>query len=119
MGKGKHLTKIDSNIRFKSRGLWALLSTDYRISSIIKKFNEGKLANTRLRYGDYHYLVVAQSEKKTMYTRISKKEYNILNSYQDTISKDLLITGINEMDIPEALKFLKRMIKIGVFEIEE
>jgi len=117
--KRKSPTRIDSNIRLKSTGLWALISTGYRISSIIKKYDEGKLSNTKLRYGVYNYLVVAQSERKSMYTRLTGSQYTILQSYQDKMSKDLLNTVKVDMDEKELQKFLKRMIKIGVFRVEE
>ncbi|MCK4466489.1 MAG: radical SAM protein, partial [Bacteroidales bacterium] len=115
---GKPLNKIDPKDYLVSTGNWGLISTNYKISSILAKYKESNLSGARLHYGQYKYLVVACSEKKSIFIKLNEKQNKIMEKLGDMRVIDFLKVGKKFMDNRKVWKFLRKLVRMGVVEVE-
>jgi len=120
-GKGspcKPHNKIDLTGRLVSTGNRGLISTNYKISSILAKHKEGNLSGAGLHYGQYKYLVAACSEKKSISIRLNEKQNKVMEELEDMRVIDFLNIGRKSMNDTEIWKFLQKLVRMGVVEVE-
>ncbi|MBE9480680.1 MAG: radical SAM protein [Bacteroidetes bacterium] len=120
-GKGspcKPQNKIDLKDQLVSTGNRGLISTNYKISSILAKHKEGNLSGAGLHYGQYKYLVAACSEKKSISIRLSEKHNKVMEKLEDMRVIDFFNICRRFMNDREIWKFLRKLIRMGVVEVE-
>jgi len=115
---GKPQDKVDLKGHLVSTGNRGLISTNYKISSILAKHKEGNLSGAGLHYGQYKYLVAACSEKKSISIRLTEKHNKVMEKLEDMRVIDFFNIGRKFMDDREIWKFLRKLIRIGVLEVE-
>jgi len=111
--------KIDTKDHLISTGNWGIISTNYKISSILANHKEGNLSGAGLHYGQYKYLVAASSEKKSISIRLNEKQNKIMEKLEDMRITDFLQDGSKFMDDREIWKFLRKLVRMGVVEIRK
>lgn len=120
-GKGatcKSQDKIDIKGQLVSTGNRGLISTNYKISSILAKHKEGNLSGAGLHYGQYKYLVAACSEKKSISIRLNEKQNKVMEKLEDMRVIDFFNIGRKFMTDTEIWKFLRKLVRMGVVEVE-
>jgi hypothetical protein len=115
---GKPHNKIDTKDHLVSTGNWGLISTNYKISSILAKHKEGKLSGARLHHGQYKYLAVACSEKKSVFVKLNENQDKIMEKLGNMSIVDFINIGRKFMDDNEVWKFLRKLVRMGVVEVE-
>ena len=115
---GKSQNKINLKDQLVSTGNRGLISTNYKISSILAKHKEGNLSGAGLHYGQYKYLVAACSEKESISIRLSEKHNKIMEKLKDMRVIDFFNIGRKSMNDREIWKFLRKLVRMGVVEVE-
>lgn len=115
---GKSYDKIDTKDHLVSTGNWGLISTNYKISSILAKHKEGNLSGARLHYGKFKYLVAACSEKKSIFIKLNEKQNKVMEKLGNMSIVDFINIGRKFMDDREIRKFLRKLVRMGVIEVE-
>lgn len=96
---------------------WQLLTTSYRLESILPAENGWKIHNQKARIGICHYVVAAFSERECDYLKISDQKYALLMKLADDKSDENLhqLSGFKPGHVLNP--FWKKMAERGVVEI--
>ena len=116
---GKLNDKFDIEDHIVSTTHWKLVTTNYKISSILEKNKKGNLSGIKLRRGQYKYLVVACSEKKSIFMKLTEKQYKVMEKLGDMRVIDFFEVGRKFMDEIAFWKFLRKLARIGIVEVDK
>jgi len=96
---------------------WTLLSTGYRLKSILPSENRWRTIHPGVKKEVYHYVVSAASERECHYYEINDKEYPVLKKLATDLSFENLLqmSGFKPDIVVDS--FWKKMSERGVVEI--
>jgi radical SAM superfamily enzyme YgiQ (UPF0313 family) len=99
--------------------LWDILSTSYNLSAIVPSKNGWVTEKLKIRKGLYHYLIVAVSEDSCNLIRLKTEDYKLLKELQEMSMDEFIIKESSFKAEDEWKKWIAKMIRIGVFEIDD
>lgn len=111
--------KLSNNFRIKPTPTWKILSTTYKLESILPSKNRWGENKKNYRKGVYKYLLVAVSEIKCKNIRINSKEVFLLENLSELFFCDYVQKVKPILTEEECLLWIKKMRRLGVVEIIE
>lgn len=114
----KKSKKITQNSIISPTPVWNVLTTSYKLDKILPSLNNWKIKNIKKQKGQYNYLIIAISENYCFKKQIFKKDEYMLKKLSKTPFPDFVNKVKNVSSAGETLKWLKKMQKWGVLEIE-
>lgn len=102
------------NFIIKPTPIWKVISTNFKLESILPSENHWDTNNKRYRKRRYTYLLVATSENKCKKIRINGRQEDLLNQLSELSFSDYVEQVKHIVNKTEALLWLKKLKRWGV-----
>jgi len=109
--------KLTFDCKIKPTPLWKTLTTKYHPEKIIASLNEYCESSVKYRAGNYHFLMMAKSEKDCKTLRINNKELFLLNNLSELSYIEYAEILKPVLSKEETFAWVKKLRRLGVIEI--
>jgi len=106
--------KLNDNFVIKPSPIWKVISTNYKLESIIPSENKWDTNYKRHRKGKYNYLLIAASENKCRRIRINSIQLILLDNLSELSFSEYVEQVKYILNKKEALLWLKKLKRWGV-----